>query len=142
MGLSAITIGVVPEPAPGSIGLVGMPNWMWVADPSQTTWGPISRSASAGGWTVMATARVSRVSWDMGDGQVITCGQGTEYLDRYGLSKSPTCGHVYTRQGHYTITATSHWVVAWSGIGQVGTIAVDLVRSVPVTIGEAQVLKQ
>ena len=142
MQLSAIDIGMGPEPRAGSVGLVGMPNWMWVDSPTESTWGPITRSASAGGYTVTATAKVAQVNWDMGDGQVVTCGAGTAYQDSYGLQASPTCGHRYTRQGSYTVRATSHWVITWSGIGQSGTITMDLTDSAPVTIGEAQVLKQ
>ena len=73
MQLRAITIGLVPEPQPGSVGLVGIPNWMWVDAPSATTWGPITRSASAAGFTVTATAQVQQVDWNMGDGQVVSC---------------------------------------------------------------------
>lgn len=142
MDLSAIEIGIVPEPGPTSVGLVGMPVWMWVAEPAANTWGPITRSASSGGWTVSATARVAEVSWDMGDGTVVACGPGTAYQDRFGKTPSPTCGHTYTRQGELTVSATSHWVVDWSGIGQNGTIPMDLTRTVPVTIGEVQVLRR
>ena len=142
MQLRAINIGMVPDSLPGSVGLVGMPNWMWVENPAPNTWGPITRSASAAGWTVTATAGVSEVTWSMGDGQEITCGQGTPYSDSYGKSASPTCGHTYTRQGSYTVRATSRWVITWSGIGQAGTITMDLSQTAPVTIGEAQVLKQ
>ena len=142
MQLRAINIGLVPEPVAGSVGLVGMPNWMWVDAPTDNTWGPITRSASAAGYTVTATAKVSQVNWDMGDGQVVSCGAGTAYQDSFGRQSSPTCGHTYTRQGSYTVRATSHWVITWSGIGQSGTITMDLTDSVPVTIGEAQVVKQ
>ena len=104
MNLRAITIGMVPESRPGSVGLVGMPNWMWVDQPAANTWGPITRSASAAGWTVTATARVSKVTWDMGDSAPVVCnGPGTPYEDSYGKSASPTCGHTYTRQGTYTV---------------------------------------
>lgn len=143
MQLRAVTVGIVPEPRPGSVGLVGMPNWMWAANPSATTWGPITRSTSAGGFTVTATGRVSSVRWDMGDGQVVVCqGPGTPYLDSYGRRSSPTCGHTYTRQGRYTVRATSHWVISWAGIGQSGTIPLDLTNTVNLTIGEVQVLTQ
>ena len=30
MELRAITIGMVPEDRPGSLGVVGLPLWMWV----------------------------------------------------------------------------------------------------------------
>jgi hypothetical protein len=33
-------------------------------------------------------------------------------------------------------------VITWSGIGESGTITMDLTQTAPVTIGEAQVLKQ
>jgi len=133
----------VPEPTAGSVGLVGVPNWMWVSEPDEQTYGPITRSASAGGFTVTATARVQRVVWDMGDGQTVVCtGPGTPYADRYGMASSPDCGHKYTRQGRYTVQATSYWVITWAGIGQAGTITMDLSQSAPLTIGEVQVLTQ
>lgn len=142
MQLRAIDVGIVPEARPGSVGLVGMPNWMWVENPAQNTWGPITRTASAAGYTVTATAKVAQVVWDMGDGQVVTCGEGTPYEDSFGKKSSPTCGHTYIRQGEYTVTATSQWVITWSGIGQTGTIPMNLTRTADLTIGEAQVLRQ
>ena len=143
MQLQAVRVGIVPEARAGSVGLVGMPNWMWVSAPDPQTFGPITRTASAGGWTVAATAKVATVSWDMGDGRVVTCaGPGTPYDVSYGAESSPDCGHTYTRQGDYTVRATSHWVVTWSGIGQAGTILLDLTQATDVTIGEAQVLTQ
>jgi hypothetical protein len=142
MGLRAIRVGIVPRADAGSVGLVGVPNWMWVDAPDAVTFGPNTASATAGGWTVTATARVESVTWNLGDGQVVTCGAGTPYRASYGARPSPDCGHVYTEQGQYTVTATSHWVITWSGIGQVGTIAMDLAESALVTIGEAQVLRQ
>lgn len=150
MGLRAIDIGIVPEPGPDRIGIVGMPVWMWVASPSQHTWGPIAASASAGGITITATARVETIRWDMGDGTKITCrNKGTVYKAAFGKSKSPTCGHTYeTSSGglpddRFTVTATSEWVVSWEGAGQSGVIRLDgLQRSVRVAVGEAQVLVQ
>jgi len=141
MRLKAITVGIVPDPS--GVGLVGMPNWMWVTNPTANTWGPLTRGASAAGWTVTATAKVSKVTWNMGDGQVVVCnGPGTRYQDSYGKQQSPDCGHTYTRQGAYTVRATSHWVITWAGIGQTGTITMDLTNTAPLTIGEAQVLRQ
>jgi hypothetical protein len=143
MNLRAVNIGIVPEARPGSVGLVGMPNWMWVENPTENTWGPATRTASAGGWTVTATAEVSQVRWDMGDGQVVVCeGAGTPYQDSFGKASSPTCGHTYTRQGDYTVRASSHWVITWVGIGQTGTIGMDLTQTADLTIGEVQVLRQ
>ena len=148
MGLEAIEIGIVPEPGAGSLGLVGMPVWMWAAEPGPSTVGPISASASAGGATVTATARVSTITWDMGDGNTVVCrGGGTAYHPSYGRQQSPDCGHVYSTSSagepgdRFTVTATSAWVITWEGAGQSGTIRMDgLSESVQVAVGEAQVL--
>lgn len=141
MNLRPISIGIVPEARAGSVGLVGMPVWLWAASPDQHSWGPITRSASAGGVTVTATAKVQKVRWQMGDGGVVVCaGPGTAYEDRFGKSDSPTCGHRYRKQGTYTVRAESQWSVSWSGMGASGTIPVTLTDSAIITIGELQVL--
>ena len=143
MGLRAITIGIVPEPRAGSVGIIGMPTWMWAQNPSQSTWGPITKSASAAGSTVTATAKVDRVVWAMGDGSTVACtGPGTAYLDSFGKEPSPSCGHTYTRQGAYTVRATSYWTVQWAGAGQSGTIPLTFTQTTNITMGEAQVLTQ
>ncbi|MFC6706496.1 hypothetical protein [Flexivirga alba] len=144
MGLKAITIGIVPGNEPGKAGLVGLPQWMWVKNPTPNTFGPITKSASAAGYTVTAIGKVHRVVWNMGDGQTITCdGPGTPYTAAAGKAKSPTCGHnEYAKQGTYTVTATSYWTITWSGIGQAGTIPVTTARRTTIRIGEAQVLTQ
>ncbi len=148
MALKAIDIGITPEPGPDSIGLVGMPVWMWAVNPDARTYGPATASASAGGITVTATARVHQTTWDMGDGTEIVCRTaGTPYEASFGKRESPDCGHVYEESsahqpgGTYTVTATSDWVINWSGAGQTGTIRLNgLSRSVEISVGEAQVL--
>ena len=150
MNLRAIDIGITPAPGEGSVGIVGMPVWMWAANADRHTVGPITASASAGGITVTATAEVLLITWDMGDGTVVQCATaGTPYTAAYGKSKSPDCGHVYERSSStkpgakYTVSATSSWVVTWAGAGQTGTIRLDgLTRSVAIAVGEAQVLVQ
>ena len=141
MNLRPISIGIVPEDRPGSVGLVGMPVWLWASSPDAQSWGPITRSASASGVTVTATAKVQRVRWQMGDGAVVVCaGPGTAYEDRFGKTDSPTCGYTYSKQGTYTVRAESQWSVAWSGMGQSGTIPVTLNQATTITVGELQVL--
>ena len=143
MRLRAINIGIVPEPRAGSVGIIGMPTWMWAQNPSQSTWGPVTKSASAAGSTVTATAKVDRVVWAMGDGSTVACtGPGTAYLDSFGKEPSPSCGHTYTRQGAYTVRATSYWTVLWAGAGQSGTIPLTFTQTTNITMGEAQVLTQ
>ncbi|WP_407343387.1 hypothetical protein [Pengzhenrongella phosphoraccumulans] len=148
MDLHSITVGIVPPPGPGSVGIVGMPVWMWAADPVPSTVGPVTASASAGGITITATASLNAITWDMGDGSTVVCrSAGTPYNASYGHAESPDCGHIYTtsssgRPGdRFTVTATSDWVIAWVGAGQTGTIRMNgLTQSVKISIGEVQVL--
>ena len=150
MDLQAITIGITPEPGDDSIGLVGLPVWMWAVDPDTHTVGPTTASASAGGITVTATARIHDITWEMGDGTTVTCtGPGTPYTASYGSKASPDCGHTYEKSSStasgrkFLVTATSDWIITWAGAGQRGTIRLDgLSRSVEVAVGEAQVLVQ
>ena len=143
MRLRAISIGIVPEPVAGRVGIIGMPTWMWVQDPGPSTLGPITRTASAGGFAVTASAKADRVVWHMGDGATVTCrGAGTPYADSFGRQPSPDCGHTYTRQGTYTVRATSYWTVQWSGMGLTGTIPLNFTDTTTITMGEAQVLTQ
>lgn len=150
MDLRAIDIGITPEPGEDSIGIVGMPVWLWAANPNEHTVGPITESASAGGITVTATAKLQRITWDMGDGSTVKCAPGgTAYKASYGDAKSPDCGYVYQKSsskrpsGKYTVTATSDWVITWEGAGQTGTIRLNgLTRTVAIAVGEAQVLVQ
>ena len=90
-----------------------------------------------------ATAKVNRVVWGMGDGEVVVCRDpGTKYEDRYGKQSSPDCGYSYERSGHFRVRATSYWQVDWSGMGQSGTIPLSFTDSVLITVGEVQVLRQ
>lgn len=141
MNLKAIDIGIVPEARPGSRGIIGMPTWMWVADPGESTTGPITRSASVGDYSVTADATLDRIVWAMGDGTTVTChGRGTPYADAFGKQPSPTCGHTYVRKGRYIVTATSYWTVTWAGVGESGVIPLQFSSSVPVEMGEVQVI--
>ena len=143
MNLQAIGIGIVPEDGPDRIGLVGLPTWMWVDDPAENTFGPVSRTASAGGYSVTATGVVEKVAWDMGDGSLVTCtGPGTPYADDFGDQASPDCGHRYGDPWTYQVSATSFWVITWSGMGQSGQIPMGLVESTTIRLGEAQAIIQ
>jgi hypothetical protein len=43
----------------------------------------------------------------------------------------------------YRVTATTHWVIEWTGAGQSGTIELDLTTEpLLIRVGEAQVLTQ
>lgn len=141
MQLRPISIGIAPDDGPGSVGLVGMPVWLWAESPSARTMGPISESASESGYTVRARAEVARVRWRMGDGSTRNCaGPGTPYKAQFGITESPTCGYRYDQQGQYTVTAVTQWLVTWSGIGESGTFTVALSQDTQIVIGELNVL--
>src|SRR6266508_3314880 len=139
-------IGITPDPS-GS-GAAGLPVWLWTAV-TPGTWGPLSASASGGGITVTITAKAQRIEWNMGDGQTKTCDNpGTPYEDRFGNSMSPTCGYRYgfpsataaNPNGRYTVTATTHWRVEWSGGGQSGVLNPTSQSQTSVRIGEIPVV--
>ncbi|MFJ1549770.1 hypothetical protein [Streptomyces sp. NPDC088246] len=89
--------------------------------PSPTTYAPNTATATTGGVTVTATAKVTTIRWDMGDGTTVTChSPGTPYDAFRGKSPSPTCGHLYQKTSHghpderYQGTVTATLTVTWS----------------------------
>jgi len=143
MRLAPVDIGLAPKPSPQAAGLIRLPVWMWVDQPRASTWGPITRSASDQGLTVTATASVDRVLWTMGDGSSVSCGKRTPRTSVGGSMPSPDCGYAYSKNsaaqngGTYTISATSHWTVRWTGGGQSGTIPLDLSSQTQLRIVES-----
>lgn len=154
--LQPITIGMAPESkvhTDDPIGTaayrrtwVGIPVWLWVDSTSESTWGPLTRTATYGGVTVTASAQVQTLTWSSGDGQTLNCGVGTPFnaaamADELAVD-SPTCGFRYQRtsgSGTFTVSASTTWVVQWSGGGQSGTIAMPTTTtSAQVRVGELQ----
>jgi hypothetical protein len=131
-------------PAPGQVGLVNMPVWLWVTR-SENTWGPIVRSASVPGLTVTVTAKVKAINWSMGDGNTVRCeGPGTPYTKAMGVKGSPTCGHRYTTTSRklpnckYPVTAVAQWDINWaSTLGDTGQISLTQHAGTQLRIGEA-----
>lgn len=144
MGLRAIEIGMVPEDRPGVSATVGMPVWMWVDRASPQTFGPQTQSVSERGVSVTATARVSKVLWEMGDGEAVTCrSKGTVFTVGNGGEPSPDCGYTYQQRGVYTVRATNFWTVEWtSSTGQSGQIPLDFTASRVLEVGEVQVVRR
>lgn len=131
-------------PAPGQIGLVNMPVWLWVTK-SENTWGPIVRKASVPGLAVTVTAKVKAINWSMGDGSTVRCeGPGTPYSKSMGVQNSPTCGHRYTKTSRklpnckYPVTAVAQWEINWtSTLGDNGQIPMTQQAATQLRIGEA-----
>lgn len=133
------------EDDPDALGAVGLPNWLWVEGRSPTTTGPQVASASERGYNVTLTAKVVDIEWDMGDGSApIKCrGFGKPFDPKTMTVATPVvCGRQngYQKEGEYTVTATAHWRVEWSGIGESGVINFDTTARRHVRIGEIQVV--
>ncbi|MFE5029884.1 ATP/GTP-binding protein [Streptomyces sp. NPDC056656] len=128
---------------------VGVPLWLWVHK-SPTTFGPNTATATAGGVTVTATAKVKQIVWRLGDGSTVTCaGPGTPYKATYGMKDSPSCGYRYTKTSadvpgaKFKLTATSTWVVDWQvagGGGETGQLNEIRQTQAQVAVGEVQVV--
>jgi hypothetical protein len=135
---------VETAPGVGQIGLVNMPVWLWVKK-TESTWGPIVRSASVPGLSVTATAQVKAVNWSMGDGKTVRCeGGGTPYDKSTGIKDSPDCGHRYNKTSRelpkcsYPVTATAQWDITWeSTLGDTGQISMTQQATTQLRIGEA-----
>lgn len=144
MQLEPIQMGIFPrslDDDPDALGYVGWNMWLWADQPAPNTWGPISRTATARGYSVTATATVERIEWDMGNGDTITCSAGTPWKKNLVNNEpSPDCGYIYDHLGPYTVTATSHWRVDWEGIGQSGTLELTLSDTRNINVAEIQVV--
>lgn len=147
--LQGIEIGMAPQVNPAwghRRSYVGVPVWLWAANPQPLTWGPYTQTATLGGQTITATAQVTGVRWGMGDGRQVVCGNvGTAYTVGYGLTDSPTCGYRYTKTSsnqpgdRFTVTATSMWSVTWTSLaGPGGTINLERTSTADVEINEIQ----
>jgi hypothetical protein len=160
MNLSMGQIGSTPPAttsSPNAVGAIGLPIWLWIANPAENTVGPItSDPETGGGLSVTATGRLDRVEWTLtsaGGATIgaITCdganAQGTPYDGRNSAEPSPTCGFgadLNNSPGTLTLTGTAHWVVEWrSSGGEAGQILfTPPSNSTQIRIGELQALVQ
>ena len=142
--LPTIAPGIGPSPDLNrwNIAAVGYPLWLW-AD-GRTSVGPISDSV--GGLSVSLDAKVSSLTFRMGDGHSVTCpGVGQQWTTTVEPgAKSPSCGYSYTKpslpNGSYTVAAIANWAVTWTSNGQSGVINVPAVDTTELSVGELQVL--
>jgi hypothetical protein len=112
------------NPPAGSLQVLYVPTWLWV---DASTWGSRSATASAGGLSVTATAKPTKVVWSASGGPSTTCnGPGTPWTAGTDPAKaSPTCGVTFTAVpggGTSTLRATVTWAISWAGGGATGTV--------------------
>ncbi len=142
--LLAPTPSVGPPPSINrwKMAAVGYPLWLWV----DGTTDPVPVTDSDGPLSVSLDARITSITFTMGDGHTVSCaGTGTRWTKAVAAGKpSPTCGYTYTKpslpKGNYTVTATTHWAVDWNINGTTGTLPYVQNATTTVPVGELQVL--
>jgi hypothetical protein len=139
LGLGSPTIEMAPPD--GSPQLVGVATWLWI-DPA--AWHALTATATAGPVTVTATASPSKVVWDMGDGNSVTCdGPGTPY-NSSDPDATTDCSYTWTAAGDYTVSATVYWSVTWTATLAPGGGALGVEAGPPadvaVTVTESQAI--
>jgi hypothetical protein len=139
LGFGSPTIEMAPPD--GSRQLVGVASWLWI-DPGQ--WRILTASASAGPVTATATATPSKVVWDMGNGDSVTCdGPGIPY-SASDSSATTDCSYTWPGPGSFTVTATIYWSVTWTATGAAGGgnlgVQAGPAADAPVTVTESQAI--
>lgn len=140
MTLPDTTIKVGPPPSINEwkMAVVGYPLWLWIDTPdAQTT------TVTQQGITITLNASRASTTFTMGDGTMETCETTTPWTEGVQPgTPSPTCGHTYLTpslpKGNYTITATAHWSVDWTALGQAGTVPLDVTGAADLPVGELQ----
>ena len=135
-------IGPSPELNRWKMAAVGYPLWLWADGPTHV--GPVSDSV--GGLTVSLEAKVTKVTFRMGDGKTVSCAGRAQKWTRAVKpgAKSPSCGHSYTKpslpEGSYRVAAIANWAVTWTVNDESGVINVPAVDTAELPVGELQVL--
>ena len=135
-------IGPSPDLNRWKMAAVGYPLWLWADGPTHV--GPVSDSVA--GLSVSLEARVTSLTFRMGDGNTVQCpGAGDKWTKAVEPgTKAPRCGYTYTEpslpKGSYTVSALTDWAVTWTANGQSGVINVPAVQTTELPVGELQVL--
>jgi hypothetical protein len=117
MSLAVPEIGMAPQ-APQRT-TVGLETWLWVPDGQM---GSMSHTVTAGPTSVTATARPTRVDWDLTEGATSCFSAGREWIP--GSSGLTTdCSYTFTTlsadqpDGTYAVSATIAYEVTWTCTG-------------------------
>ena len=141
--LPAVKPGIGPDPSINrwKMAAVGYPLWLWADGPTEV--GPVSQTVA--NLRVSLQARLTSVTYDMGDGHQVSCaGPGTRWTRAVTPGQPSRCGYRYQRPslpaGDYTVTATSHWDITWVIGNQSGVITMDQQGTRTLPVGELQAL--
>jgi hypothetical protein len=134
----APTLDLSPSPEAGGIVNLGL----WLALAGQD---PVTARAEAGSLWAEATVTLASTTWDMGNGDTVTCdGAGTPIADTDTLDEGP-CGYTYRQSSPddapFTLTVTATWAVSYqssAGVGSAGTV--DRTSSVAYDVDEVQTI--
>ena len=117
------------SPSATAGGIVNLGMWLAVQDA-----GEVSVTAQLGPIWATVRARQRDLTWDMGNGDVVSCtGVGTPIVDASTPDAGP-CGYIYRRSSAglpgsvYTVTSTSVWAVSYTssaGAGVLGDVPVS-----------------
>ncbi len=111
---------------------VGQPIWLWTTGATN-----LNASSTQNGIAINLTATPASTTFDMGDGQQVTCTTMTVRPNTADpMATSPSCGYRYQRKGVYTVTATTTWNINWSALGFSGALTTNRSTSRQLDVGE------
>jgi hypothetical protein len=129
-------------PPVGKDGLVGLPEWFWIAN-----WHPVSVTVTAGPVWARATAVPQQLTFDPGGGLAgVACrGPGTAYQPELPLSAQHTdCSYTYQQPSAgqpgnaFQASVTVSWNISWVGSGGAGgEVAAGVTAATPFTLAVA-----
>lgn len=117
---------------------------MWLAVEPQPSLGPVTAEAGPDSW-VTVTARHNATSFDMGNGDVVTCeGHGdaipTSELDN--PDESPICGYTYQQSSFddapYSLGIDALWSIPWDSSSGPGSLTYAQRSALPYDVDEIQ----
>ena len=142
--LPTLKARIGPDPSENEWGMIPVGYPVWLFAEGETS---LSDSDEVEDLSVSLEAELTSTTFDMGDGTTVTCqGPGTVYTgDVEPATPSPTCGHTYQQvpQGtakSYTVTATAHWTVTWTAMGESATVTDSTSSTTELPVGELQVV--
>lgn len=142
--LPTLKAQIGPDPAKNEWGMIPVGYPVWLFADGETS---LSDSDEVEDLAVSLEAELTSMTFDMGDGTTVTCdGPGTKHTaDVEPGTSSPTCGHTYQQVPRgsaksYTVTATAHWSITWTALGESATVTDTTSSTTELPVGELQVV--